>query len=217
MNAASNIHRRRAAAKEDSTVVYNKRREEIIKAAVRVFNRSGFARASLSAVADELNIHRASLYYYISSKEELFDGILREVLERNVVLANRLRASKASPRRKLRRLIIALMTSYGKNYPLLYIYVRENLTHVSPMRSAWSKIARKLNRDVENALISIIEEGYADKTFRRAGPARIVAYGVLGIIGWTNRWFRPDTSELSANEIGRIYAEMILSGLEAPA
>ncbi len=217
MNEASNIGRRRIAAKEESTEVYNKRRKEIIQAAVRVFNRSGFAGASLSAVAAELNIHRASLYYYISSKEDLFDGILREVLEGNAALANRLRTSKASPRRKLHELIVAFMTSYGKNYPLLYIYVRENLSHVNPKRSAWSKVARKLNREVENALIAIIEEGYADRTFRRAGPARIVAYGVLGIIGWTSRWFRPDTSTLSAEEIGRIYADMILCGLESPA
>lgn len=217
MTASSNIGRRRVAAKEDATEVYHERRREIREAAVRVFNRSGFAGASISAVAAELKIDRASLYYYIASKEELFDEILHDVLERNVALANRLRSSNASPRRKLRELIIALMTSFGENYPLLYIYIRENLSHTTPKRSAFAKTARKLNAEVENALISIIEEGYADKSFRRAGPARIVAYGVLGIIGWTNRWYRPDTSELSADEIGRIYAEMILSGLEAPA
>lgn len=217
MTAASNIGKRRAAAKEDATKVYHKRRQEIREAAVEVFNRNGFAGASISAVAAELKIDRASLYYYISSKEELFDEILRDVLERNVALANQLRSSKASPGRKLRELIIAFMTSYGETYPLLYIYVRENLSHTTPKRSAFVKVARKFNAEVEEALISIIEEGYADKTFRRAGPARIVAYGILGIIGWTNRWFRPETSELSADEIGRIFAEMILSGLEAPA
>ena len=74
---------------------------------------------------------------------------------------------------------------------------------------------RKLNRQFENALIGIIDEGYADKSFRNVGPSRVVAYGMLGIVGWTHRWYRPGQSDVSAFEIGRIYADMILAGLEA--
>jgi TetR/AcrR family transcriptional regulator, cholesterol catabolism regulator len=70
---------------------------------------------------------------------------------------------------------------------------------------------RKLNREIENSIIAIIEEGYADRSFRNVGPAKVVAYGVLGIIGRTHRWFRPKESEVNAGEIGKIYAEMILS------
>jgi hypothetical protein len=39
---------------------------------------------------------------------------------------------------------------------------------------------------------------------------------VLGIVGWTHRWFRPDQSDVSAEEIGKTYAELLLSGLENP-
>lgn len=212
---ASAIGKRRSAAREDGSAVYQKRRKEIGEAAVRVFNKLGFTGASISAVAAELDIDRASLYYYISSKEELFDEVLREVIERNAAIASRIKASKVSPRRKLRDMIIALMSSYGEHYPLIYIYIRENLSHVSDRRSAWSKQMKKLNREIENALISIIEEGYADKSFRNVGSSKVVAYGVLGIIGWTHRWFKPDSSEVSAEEIGKTYAEMILSGLES--
>lgn len=215
MASASGIGKRRSAAKEEATASYQKRRKEIAEAAVRVFNRLGFTGASISAVAAELDIDRASLYYYISSKEELFDEILREVIERNAAIATRILNSKVSPRRKLRDLIVALMSSYGESYPLIYIYIRENLSHVSDKRSAWSKHMRKLNREIENAIMAMIEEGYADKSFRNVGPPRVVAYGILGIIGWTHRWFRPDKSDVTAEEIGRIYAEMILSGLES--
>jgi AcrR family transcriptional regulator len=214
-NVASAIGKRRSAAKEEGSAVYQKRRKEIAEAAVRVFNKLGFTGASISAVAAELDIDRASLYYYISSKEELFDEVLREVIERNAAIASRIKASKISPRRKLREMIIALMSSYGEHYPLIYIYIRENLSHVSDRRSAWSKHMKKLNREIEHAIISIIEEGYADKSFRNVGSSKVVAYGVLGIIGWTHRWFKPGSSDVSAEEIGKTYAEMILSGLES--
>jgi TetR/AcrR family transcriptional regulator, cholesterol catabolism regulator len=212
--AASRIGRRRVVAKADSSEVYQKRRQEIVAAAVRVFNRLGFEGASISAVAAELAIDRASLYYYIGSKNELFDELVREVVERNTAIVRRIVSSTATPKTKLRDIIVALMTSYGDDYPLIYIYIRENLSHSGARRSAWSKHMRKLNHEVEEAIIAVIEQGYAGGTLRNVGPARVVAYGLLGIIGWTHRWFHPDKSTVTAKEIGTMYAEMFLSGLE---
>lgn len=216
MTKVSNIGKRRSVAKEDSSASYRLRRKEIAEAAIRVFNRLGFQGASVSAVAAELEIDRASLYYYISSKEELFDELVRTVVERNLELVKQIQASDLSARRKLRDLITTLMTSYGEHYPLFYIYIRENLSHVSDSRSKWSTYMRKLNAETADAVISIIEEGYADRTLRNVGAPRVVAYGVLGIVGWTHRWFRPDQSDVSAEEIGKTYAELLLSGLENP-
>lgn len=212
----SGIGKRRTAAREDSSVSHQARRKEIGEAAIRVFNRMGFQRASMTAVAAELNIDRASLYYYISSKEELFDEIVRTVVERNLALAKKIQASDMRPRRKLSDLIIALMSSYGEHYPLIYIYIRENLSNVSDKRSEWSRYMRDLNKQMSDAVIAIIEQGYADKSFRNVGSSKVVAYGVLGIVGWTNRWFRPADSDVNAEEIGKIYAEMVLAGLESP-
>lgn len=212
----SGIGKRRTAAREDSSASHQARRKEIGEAAIRVFNRLGFQRASMTAVAAELNIDRASLYYYISSKEELFDEIVRAVIERNVALARNIQTSDMSPHRKLSDLIIALMSSYGEHYPLIYIYIRENLSHVSDKRSEWSRYMRDLNSQMSDAVIAIVEQGYADKSFRNVGSSKVVAYGVLGLVGWTNRWFRPAESDVSAEEVGKIYAEMVLAGLESP-
>lgn len=214
---SSRIGRRRSVAREEGgSKGYRKRREEIAEAAVRVFNRLGYERASLSAVAAELDIDRASLYYYIGSKEELFDEVVRTVVERNTEIAVRIRGSDLAPRRKLRELIIALMNSYGQHYPLLYIYIRENLSHVSDTRSDWSQHMRSHNRATEDAMIAIIEEGYANGSFRNLGSARVTAYGILGMLGWTNRWFRPERSEFSVEDIGKTFAELVLGGLETP-
>jgi AcrR family transcriptional regulator len=171
--------------------------------------------ASMSAVAAELGMDRATLYYYFSSKEQMFDEIVRSVLEGNDELARRIAGSAISPNRKLRELVTSMMISYGTNYPLLYIYIREDLAHVSDTRSNWSAQMRALNRSIEQSIIDIVEQGYADGSFRRVGSARTVAYGILGMLNWTHRWFRPDRSE-PAEEVGKVFAEMVLSGLEAP-
>jgi TetR/AcrR family transcriptional regulator, cholesterol catabolism regulator len=215
MTKASSIGRRRSAARTDSSESYKQRRAEIVAAAVRVFNRVGLEGASIAAVAAEANIDRASIYYYISSKEELFDELVQTVVERNLDIVQRIHASAMSAKGKLRELISALMISYGEHYPLFYIYIRENLSHVTGERMKWARYMRKLNREHVDLIIAIIEQGYADGSLRRVGPARVIAYGLLGILGWTHRWFRPQESDVSAGEIGKTYAELLLGGLES--
>lgn len=210
------IGKRRSAAGIDSRASYALRRQEIAEAAVRVFNRLGYKGASLSAVASELGVDRATLYYYFSSKEQMFDETVRAVIEGNDQLVRRIAVSAISPNLKLRELITSMMVSYAANYPLLYIYIREDLSHVSDKRSTWSADMRALNRSIEHSIIAIIEQGYADGSFRSVGSARTVAYGVLGMLNWSHRWFKPGQSE-SADEIGRVFAEMVISGLESPA
>lgn len=209
------IEKRRAAVETDP-VAYAAKRREIADAAVRVFDRMGFQRASISAVAEEAQMDRSTLYYYIHSKEDLFDEVVRRVVEINLDLVLKIAESKMRPSRKMRDMISALMTSYGEHYPLFYIYIRENLSQVSGARSDWSTQMRDLNRRTTEAMIGVIEEGFADGSFRKVGSARVVAYGIFGVIGWTHRWFRPASSDVSAEEIGKTYAEMILSGLESP-
>jgi AcrR family transcriptional regulator len=212
----SGIGKRRVAAEGESSEAYRARRIEIAEAATRVFNRVGLQRATLKAVADEMGVDRASLYYYVSSKESLFDEVVRTVVEKNLGITKKICSSNISPRRKLRELISTLMSSYGDHYPIFYIYIRENLSHVDESRAQWSREMRDLNRQTTEAVIGIIEQGYADGSFRNIGSSRVVAYGVLGVVGWTHRWFRPDQSDANAQEIGNIYAEMILAGLESP-
>ena len=209
------IEKRRAAVEADP-IAYAAKRREIADAAVRVFDRMGFQRASISAVAQEAQLDRSTLYYYINSKEDLFDEVVRTVVERNLELVLKIADSKMRPSRKLRDMITAVMSSYGEHYPLFYIYIRENLSHVSDDRTDWSSEMREMNRRTSDAVIGVIEEGYADGSFRKIGSARVVAYGIFGAIGWTHRWFRPAKSDISAEEIGKTYAEMILTGLESP-
>lgn len=208
--------KRRSVPPADRSASFEAKRREIAEAAVKVFDRVGFQRATMAALADEMGVDRSSLYYYITSKEELLDEVLRTVVERNFMLAEKIRRSNVSPRRKLRDFIIMLMTSYGEHYPLFYIYIRENLSHVSGPRSEWSAKMREMNRQTTDSLVAIIEEGFADGSFRPIGKAHVIAYGIFGVVGWTSRWFKPDRSDTSAQEIGATYAEMVLCGLESP-
>jgi TetR/AcrR family transcriptional regulator, cholesterol catabolism regulator len=178
-----------------------------------VFNKKGFAGTTLADIAEALGTDRATLYYYISNKEELFDEVVREVSEKNVAMAESVRESDGTPIEKLRLLIMELMSSYATNYPLLYVYMRENLAHVDAERSEWSKYMRSLNRRYEEAIISIVQDGIDGGSIRPLASARVLAFGIIGMVGSTNRWFVPDRSPESAEVIGIAFAELALQGL----
>ncbi len=194
---------------------YQERRREIARVAAQIFNQRGFKGTSLVAVANALGADRASLYYYIANKRELFDEVIREVSESNVEMAESVLVTGLPALDKLRKLVIELMRSYGGNYPLLYVYVRENLSQVESDRTEWSQHMRTVNRRYDDAIIAVMQEGIDDGSIRPIASARVLAFGVLGMINWTNRWFVPDRSPDTADEIGMAYAEMVVAGLRA--
>lgn len=204
---------RRAAAQAEGTEAYQQRRAEITRAAAQVFDRKGYQGTTIGAVAEVLGTDRASLYYYISGKDELFDDVVREVTEKNVATVLTIRDGDGSAPVKLRSMIEALMASYADTYPMLYVYMRENLAEVDGPRAGWSQYMRSMNKRYEEAFIDVVQQGFDEGTLRPTGSARLVAFGIIGMVGWTNRWFSPERSAESQQEVARTFADMVLDGL----
>jgi AcrR family transcriptional regulator len=209
----SNFARRRSAARKEPGSRYMQRRREIAEVAAIEFKKRGFGGTTLSHVAEAMGVDRASLYYYVSNKEELFEELVSEVVKVNLAQAEAIRDGEGSAPEKLRRLIEGLMSSYEEHFPVLYILIQENLAHVAPDRSEWANSMKAINRAYEAVVIEIIESGQADGSLAATAPPRLLAYGIIGMVGWTNRWFNPQRSLLGADEIGRAFADTILNGL----
>src|SRR3954463_16258741 len=58
-----------------------RRQQEILEAAARVFHEKGYESTSIQDIADAVGILKGSLYYYITSKEDLLFEILQSVHE----------------------------------------------------------------------------------------------------------------------------------------
>jgi AcrR family transcriptional regulator len=204
---------RRAAARDDATANYEERRQEILRAAAQVFKDRGLRGGTLTHVAELLDTDRASLYYYYSSKEEIFQELVTEAVKANLATAEKIHREKAPAPEKLRRLMEGLMVSYGEFYPVLYVLIQENLNHVKPDQRNWAEEMKRINRRYERVLIDIVQQGQDEGTLRNTAPAWVLAYGIIGMLGWTNRWFNPAKTPESAQEIGTAFADALLNGL----
>jgi AcrR family transcriptional regulator len=210
---SSNIAQRRLQARLSGDKDYQQRREQLLKAAGRVFQEKGFKGASINDVARAVGIDRASLYYYTSGKEELFREMVHEATLANIEMAETIRASKIPPDRKIRDFITSLMRSYETHYPYLYVYVQEDMTQIAQKSTRWAREMNKLAKRFDQAVIGIVQEGLDDGTFRsNGGTAAVIAFGIIGMCNWSHRWFKP-TGKLSGAMIGTVFADMILDGL----
>jgi len=210
----SGIGRRRAAAQNGtSNVAYQQRRREIIEAAAHVFREKGFRGASLGDIAAYLKTDRANLYYYVGSKEELFDSAVTEAVEANLECARAIAKTDTDAPEKIRELIKSLMASYAEHFPFLYVFIQEDLRKVAPKRTEWAQRMRRINKEYEQILTSFVQQGYDEGSIRENGPAWVAAYGILGTVAWTNRWFDPERSDVDASTIGEMYAAMIVDGM----
>jgi AcrR family transcriptional regulator len=207
------FERRLAVARDRPRSRYAQRRRAIFDAAAEVFRRRGYHGTTFGDIADEIGADRASMYYYVSGKEEILEELASEVVKVNLAQAIAIRDGEGSAPEKVRRLVEGLMASYAEHFPVLYILIQENLAHVAPERSEWAEEMKEINRSYEGVLIEIIEAGQAEGTLAATAPPRLLAYGIIGMVGWTNRWFNPQRSLLGADEIGKAFADTLLNGL----
>jgi AcrR family transcriptional regulator len=211
----SGISRRRASALSGGGSAYKERRQRIIEAAADVFQEMGFDRANLGDIASAVGADRASLYYYVSSKEELFLEVVHSAAEESVQRAKAIQESDAPTRDKIAALIESLMISYEEHYPYLFVYVQERMKQTGNKEDEWAVEMWDLNRRYDDAVEAIVQEGLDRGHIQAIAPARVIAYGIVGMVNWTHRWFRP-SGGMSAAEIGQAYADLVLTGLLTP-
>ncbi|QRP42844.1 TetR/AcrR family transcriptional regulator [Amycolatopsis sp. FDAARGOS 1241] len=208
--ASSGIDARRKAAFEEGNESYVSRREEIIRSAAHVFRERGYESATLRDVAAALGTDRASLYYYVGSKEELLQEIVRAAIGRDIAAAEAVVRSRVTTPEKVRGLIRAMVTSYADNYPHMNVYM-EDLGRIARQDSEWSVGIIEHLRTYESLVHTILAQGHRDGTLRNDLSVELCALALFGMVNWMHRWYRP-ASKWNTEEIAETFTEIYLGG-----
>jgi AcrR family transcriptional regulator len=212
VQAKTNIGRRRAANARESSEFYQERQQEILDAAARVFQEKGFQAATIADIADKLGTDRASVYYYVSSKTELLQRVVREATVKNVTLIEEIVASDRSAGEKLRLTFTTQMESYRDSYPYMHVFLQEKFPAVPTDGSAWKKEIRQLSDRYFRAFRRILEQGIEDGEMQVDLPLELATNALIGMVNWAHRWYKPE-GKMSAPRIGDGFAAIALNGL----
>ena len=149
------------------------RRQHVLDAALLIFARYGYRKASVEDVARAADISRPGLYLYFPSKQELFRAAVTYALDRDVAAAERTLVDTARPLRD--RLIDAFDRWTGRYVgPLaqdIAVVIEGNPELLGPLVAAYPKRFATLVTDAIAAEIAA----------ERGGMARDVARTLLSM------------------------------------
>ena len=208
----TNIGKRRAANARESSDFYQERQQEVLRAAAQVFEERGFQAATIGDIAEKLGADRASVYYYVSSKTELLQRVVRKATAENVTLIEGIVASNLRASEKLRCVFMAQMENYKSSYPYMQVFLQEKFPVRKHESSAWKRELRQWTDRYFLAFQRILEQGVAEGEMEFSLPLDLTAHALIGMINWAHRWYKPDGS-FSAEKIGDGFSEIALKGL----
>jgi AcrR family transcriptional regulator len=209
----SNYSRRRRSALSDGGAEYTAKREELVRIAARLFRERGYTSTRLADIATAAGLDRATVYYYVGSKEELFRESVEGVLDANLASAEAVSADKSlDANERIRQIVVQMVGSYEENFPQMHVYIQEQMHQVAHEETAWAReIARKTKR-FETIVNNLINEGIERGEFRPDIPVKLAANALFGMINWTHRWHVPGRGP-SASDISSAFSQIFCEGM----
>lgn len=190
----------------------NPRKRQIYIAASRLFMEKGFAGASMSDIAEAVQLTKAGLYHFVASKEDLLFEIIQHgmnQLDEDVVQPA---LAVEDPLERLRSIISNHIRNLGRvetdqGNPLSIVTDEPMGLNPERRRVIDARKAAYVNliRDTLDAL-------KADGRMRPEADTTVVAFTIVGTIMWTARWRRPD-GRLSLDQIVDEILRNLVDGL----
>ena len=205
----SDIARRRMERRLASGRRSDLRWSEILDGSAAAFARRGYAQTTIEDIADEVGINRATLYYYVGTKEELLVALLDGPID---TLRARLEEVAERPL-PARDKLIAALREYSRTIaelPALFIFLSENVHRVMAGQEA-DHIRANADR-YGRVLAQIIADGAANGEFRSDIDAQTMVLAVLGMFNWMHRWFDP-RGRKTLMDFGEDFIELALSAV----
>jgi TetR/AcrR family fatty acid metabolism transcriptional regulator len=154
------------------------RKEQILKAAERIFARKGFPEATISDVAKEAGVSDATIYEYFSSKEELLFSIPGETTRKGKEMLEFHLNYVRGAANKLRSIIYHYLWFY-QNHP---DYASVAMLILKQNRKFLETEAYQVVREGSRIILRVVEEGIASGEFRQDVNPYLVRSVILGTI-----------------------------------
>ncbi len=185
-------------------------REDVVRAAGRLFAERGFHGTSMRDLGSELGLLGSSLYSHVAGKSELLVEVVRRGATLFQSLADEVVSMDAAAVEQLRRLVRGHITIVVDNIDEARTILNEarflppdERTPIVEMRDRY-----------EHAVRTVIERGVSRGEFDRSVDPALAAKHVLSLLNALERWYRPN-GELSTDAITDDVFRFALGGLGA--
>jgi AcrR family transcriptional regulator len=184
------------------------RKQQLLDSAAALFAERGYSETRVIDIVHRAGVAKGLFYWYFENKEALF----RELVELHRLRLRQAQAAaidpEAEPLLRIRQgteASLMFMASYAHFFALIEV---ENLTR------QFSDVLRR-GTEVHMADASArIREGIEDGTIRDEDPD-LLAYGVIGAVGYYGHFHRSGRIDLPAADLARFVGRCVVSMLAA--
>ncbi len=162
------------------------RRQDLLKAAARLFRRKGFGAATTRDIAAAVGMHSGSPFYHFKSKGVLLYAVMDEGMRAALARQARALEPDAEPAAALRQLIRTHFdTLHGPGRDFIPVMLYEWRSLNARQRAAISR----LQRDYEAAWAPVLDALAASGQLR--GDVALARLLIFGALNWSVQWFNP--------------------------
>lgn len=150
-------------------------REELLAVAARLFASRGFDGTVVQDITDAASVNKAMLYYYFKSKEELYDFLLREAIDRVEDALTVAEKSSLSLEERLRLFLCRYLAATLEAPDLVVLICRELVVVRDGMRA---QVLDYFSSTIQRLGTLIVEN---EEEVRPVDPT-IAAFSLFGIV-----------------------------------
>lgn len=184
------------------------RKDDIVKAAAKLFKKKGYSAVTMRDLATELGIKAASLYNHINSKQELLNTIIISIAEEFTNEMNSIKNANTATAQKLTDIVdlhikIASENSYGM------ASLNNDWMHLDDQLEYYLTLRNGYEEDFRN----IIREGIKNKEIVNENP-EIILFSLLSTLRTIYLWI-PKKEALDIKSLSKSLSRILIKGIDS--
>ena len=191
---------------------FNGKYEAILRAAIKVFARSGFFNSKVADVAREAGVADGTVYLYFKNKDDILVSIFNHVMDQALGAGRKRLAEVSDPRDKLKRIVHAHLDWLGRDRDVAVVFQIE-LRSSTKFMEQFS--ATKVSEYLE-MIRGVIEEGQRAGVFRQSLNTTIAAKVLFGALDEMATNWVLSHRRYSLVSTADSVIDILLKGVESP-
>ncbi|MDY7578126.1 TetR/AcrR family transcriptional regulator [Herbaspirillum sp. RTI4] len=187
---------------------FDSQRELIIKQAAALFACNGFTATTMNEVAQACSLSKASLYHYVSDKNELLVYICEGHIERLCALVDEVAQQTLEPEARLRLLVQRFVEEYADAQNEHRVLTQDVKFLQAKDQKRILSGERKVVDAMAQAMVGVRPELEAS---RMAKPLTMLLFGM---INWMFMWLKPDGG-LTHEKMAGVVSDLLFGGMGA--
>lgn len=145
-------------------------KEKILTTAIEVFSQKGFHGVRMDEIAAKAGINKAMIYYYFSTKENLYHDLLKRVLwqafDRLTQVFDKIVTADLTPEEKIRRIAQAQFDNFFLNIDHAKIVMEAIVGEPAEVHRLMDEYVNHSGENVVERILGYIEDCIAGGVFR---------------------------------------------------